>query len=162
VAGAAIPSNRQYGNEAGHPAPQRVRVALGALWFGLFGGPLAWSVQTLVNTPVAAHGCFPRLEPLDVPTIGNVSGIAFVVSIFAILTCLAALAVAVRTWSRTRGEQQESAGSGRGHDPGTALAETGEGRTRFMALSGVLTSLTFLVLIVIHTASIFLVSPCAS
>ena len=156
---AAVPATSR---ESGHPAPQRVRVALASLWFGIFGGPVAWSIQTLVNTPVAAHGCFPRLEPLDKPVIGSVSGIAFVVSLFAIVACLAALGVSVRTWSRTRAERQESAGSGRQHDPGTALAETGEGRTRFMALCGVLASLTFLVLVVIHAASIFLVSPCAS
>lgn len=163
--GVPYPTDAGYragATRTGHPAPARRNVALAALWFGLAGGPAAWSVQTLVNLPVAAHGCFPRLEPLDHPAIGNVSGIAFVVSIFAIVVCLAAVAISVRTWLRTRGEQQESAGSGRRHDAGTALAETGEGRTRFMALCGMLTSLTFLVLIVVHAASIFIVSPCAS
>ena len=160
--GVALPRGGRAAESAGHPAPARVRVSLAALWFGIFGGPVAWSVQTLINLPVASHGCFPRLEPLDHPVIGNVSGITFVVSVFAILTCLAATAVSVRTWLRTRGEHQESAGSGRHHDAATALAETGEGRTRFMALSGVLASLTFLVLTIVQTASIFLVSPCAS
>jgi hypothetical protein len=163
--GIPYPANANFrGNESqsGHPAPARGAVSLAALWFGLLGGPLGWSIQTLVNLPVASHGCFPRLEPLDHPGNGNVSGIAFVVSIFAALICLAALGVAVRTWARTRGEQQPASGSGQRHEPGTALTETGEGRTRFMALCGVLTSLTFLVLIAVHMASIFIVSPCAS
>ncbi len=160
----SIPAGARYAAAAssGHPAPARRTVSLAALWFGLAGGPAAWSIQTLVNLPVASHGCFPRLEPLDQPAIGNVSGIVFAVSVFAILVCLAAVAVAVRSWSRTRGEQHEATGSGRQHAPAAALAETGEGRTRFMALCGVLTSLAFLILIAVHAASIFIVSPCAS
>jgi len=160
--GAVLPRGSQTATGSSHPAPDRVRVSLPALWFGIFGGPFAWSLQTLVNLPVASHGCFPRLEPLDHPVIGNVSGITFIVSLFAVLACLAATSVSARTWSRTRGEHQESAGSGRHHDAATALAETGEGRTRFMALSGILASLTFLVLTIVQAASIFLVSPCAS
>jgi hypothetical protein len=143
-----------------HPAPERVRVGLPALWFGLYGGPLAWSVQTLVNLPIAAHGCFPRLEPLSSPAT-NASRIAvIVVSIAALCVCVAAAVVAYRSWTRTREEQQGGAGSARTRAPANALAETGEGRTRFMALAGLLTSLTFLVVSLVHTASIFLVTPC--
>ncbi len=160
--GVVLPRGARPKSEPRHPAPDRVRVSLAALWFGIFGGPVAWSIQTLVNLPIASHGCFPRLEPLDHSVIGNVAGITFVVSVFAIVLCLAATSVSSRTWLRTRGEHQESAGSGRHHDAATALAETGEGRTRFMALSGVLASLTFLILTIVQTASIFLVSPCAS
>lgn len=159
--GVALPRGGRA-ESTGHPAPARARVPLGALWFGIFGGPVAWSIQTLVNLPVASHGCFPRLEPLDHPVIGNVSGITFIVGVFAVIVCVAAAAVSTRTWLRTRGEHQESAGSSREHANATALAETGEGRTRFMALSGVLASLTFLVLTLVQTASVFLVSPCAS
>ena len=146
---------------ATHPAPARTHVALGALWFGLFGGPAAWSVQTLVNLPVASHGCFPRLQPLSLPIVGGLRGIAFTVSIIALLVCAAALATAFRSWSRTRHEHQSAAGSASEHTAAQALAETGEGRTRFMALSGVVLSLTFLLGSLVHTASLFLVSPCA-
>ena len=145
--------------EAAHPAPHRTHVPLGALWFGLFGGFIAWTVQTLVNLPVAAHGCFPRLEPLDRPVIA-VRSAAFVVSILVILVCAAALFVAWRTWSRTREEHQGSSGSGTAEKPFAALLETGEGRTRFMALSGVLTSSVFLLVTVVHAAAILMVRPC--
>ena len=144
-----------------HPAPARAHVALPALWFGLFGGPVAWSIQTLVNLPIASHGCFPRLSPLESP-ITAVRGIAFFVSLLALAVCVAAATVAFRSWSRLRREHQEGAGRGREHPPAAALAETGEGRTRFMALCGILTSLTFLVVSLVHTAAVFLVSPCWS
>lgn len=142
-----------------HPAPERHQVTPFALWFGLIGGPAAWSVQTLINLPVSAHSCFPRMFPLEVPATGALRGVLFVVSIAAIIVCIAALATAVRGWQRTRHEHQSGAGKGSRHDRGTALAETGEGRTRFMTAAGALTSLTFLFVSAAHTAVVFLIAP---
>lgn len=149
------------GGHTGHPAPQRGHVSLVALWFGIFAAPVAWSVQTLVNFPVAAHGCFPQLEPLTDPRTA-VRGIAFAVSIIVLAIGAAALAVSFRAWMRTRGEHHDASGEGRDHTAQTAALETGEGRTRFMALSGVLTSIVFLLLSLVHVASLFLVGPCGS
>jgi hypothetical protein len=161
MASTVASSDDTHGGEgSAHPAPARGRVALWALWFGLFGGPVAWSVQTLVNFPVAAHGCFPRLEPLASP-ISGVRGVAFAVSVLALLVCLAAAAVAWRTWTRTREEHQAGSGRGASDGAGTALLETGEGRTRFMALAGVLASVMFLIVSAAHTAVVLLVPPCA-
>jgi hypothetical protein len=145
----------------GHPAPERARVSSPALWFGLFGGPVAWSLQTIVNLAVAAHGCFPQLEPIASP-VTPIRGIAFAVSVLAVIVCVAATAVAARSWARTRHEQHEAAGTGGAHAPAAALMETGEGRTRFMALAGVLTSATFLVVSALHAAAVFIVLPCAA
>lgn len=145
---------------AGHPAPARTEVRGSALWFGIFAGPAAWSVQTLVNLSVASHGCYPRLEPLDSP-VTSVRAIAFTLSIGAIVVCLLALAVSSRSWSRSRGEHHRATGKASAHDPSTTLMETGEGRTRFMALCGVLTSATFLVLVLVHTAAVLWLVPCA-
>ena len=145
---------------AGHPAPARGHVTPRALWFGLFGAPAAWSVQTLVDLPLVAHSCFPRLYPLRSPLLGGLRGIAFVVGLAAVAVCVAATAVAWQSWRRTRGEHQEGSGRGREHAPSSALLETGEGRTRFMALSGVLAGVTFLIASVAQTATILLVGPC--
>jgi len=147
--------------EAGHPAPARGNVALWTLWFGFLGAPLGWTLQTLANTAVASHGCYPQLFPLDKPLTGGMRGILFVISIVAIAAAVAALAVSFSTWRRTNSEHQEKSGNAaRGHDQSTAALETGEGRTRFMAMSGVLTSIVFLVVILAHTAAIFVVIPC--
>jgi len=143
-----------------HPAPARGHVALGALWFGLFGGPAAWTVQTLVDLPLASHACFPRLEPLATPVLHGLQGIVLAVSIAAVLISLAATLVAWRSWSRTRAEQQQGAGKGSDHDHPSALLETGEGRTRFMALSGLLLSVTFVLVTAAQLATVLLVAPC--
>jgi hypothetical protein len=142
-----------------HPAPDRHRVTPSALWFGLLGAPAAWSVQTLVDLPVSAHACFPRIFPLAAPATGALRGILFVVSLAAIIVSVAALRAAVLGWQATREEHQSGTGKGGRHDRGTALAETGEGRTRFMAAAGVLASLTFLFVNLAQTAVVFLVVP---
>jgi hypothetical protein len=148
-------------SEAGHPAPARGNVALWTLWFGFLGAPLGWSLQALANTAVASHGCYPGLYPLSSPTTGGMRGILFVISLVAIVAGVAALVVSLSTWRRTNDEHQEKSGAGsRSHNQSTAALETGEGRTRFMALSGVLTSIVFLIVIIAHTAAVFVVSPC--
>lgn len=146
----------------GHPAPARDNVALWTLWFGFLGAPIAWSVQTLANTAVASHGCYPQLFPLSSPVTGGMRGILFGISVAAIIAALAALSVSFSTWRRTRSEHQEKSGEdARRHNRSTAALETGEGRTRFMALSGVLTSIVFLIVILAHTVAVFVVIPCA-
>lgn len=147
--------------EAGHPAPARGSVALWTLWFGFLGAPLGWSLQSLANTAVASHGCYPSLYPLSAPQTGGMRGILFVISLVAIVLGTAALVMSFSTWRRTNNEHQEKSGEGaRGHNQSTAALETGEGRTRFMALSGVLTSIVFLIVILAHTAAVFVMTPC--
>jgi hypothetical protein len=148
--------------EAGHPAPERGRVPARMLWFGLVGGPAAWSVQTLVNLPLASHACFPALFPLATSETPGLRGLVFVVSIAAVLVSVAAAACAWRAWTRTRNEHQDNSGHAQIHSRRAAVLETGEGRTRFMALAGVLTSFTFILVSVIHLSSVFLVTPCGS
>jgi len=144
-----------------HPAPSRNKVGRFGLWFGLFGGPAAWTLQTLINLPLASHACFPQLEPLSSPVVESVRGLAFTVGTLSVIVCILAVGVAWRTWSRTREEHQGSSGAGATHTNLTALLETGEGRTRFMAQSGLMTSMLFLLVTVVNTITIFIVPPCA-
>jgi hypothetical protein len=148
--------------QTGHPAPARSQVRSSVLWFGLFGGPVAWSVQTLVNLPVASHACYPRLFPLNAPAIGGLRGIVFLVSLLAVIVTLAATASALRAWRFTRHEHQQSSGKANKNRPEASALETGEGRTRFMAVAGLLTSITFVLVTLVHLSAVFLVTPCAA
>src|SRR5919107_1145218 len=109
-----VPSDGQppATHPAAHPAPARGHVSLAALWFGLAGAPAAWSVLTLVNLPLASHGCFPRLYPLAAPVTGGLRGLAAVVGFAALAVCVAATAVSWSMWRRTRGEHQQGSGQG--------------------------------------------------
>jgi len=136
-----------------HPAPARNSIALGTLWFGLFGAAVAWSVQLLVDYVVAAHSCFPQLYPLDTPTMGRAPlwWITVIVSVLMLVVGVLGGLAAVRSWSATRHETG-------GHTQ-WAL-DTGEGRTRFMATAGLVTSAIFVVAMLVNTASAIVVRPC--
>jgi hypothetical protein len=135
-----------------HPAPARRLVALPLLWTGLFAGPAIWSVQIMVGYALLAHACFPGSHPVATPTSGAAWWLALAVSIVAILVTLGALIVAIRSWKRMRAER-----AGREQ---TAL-EAGEGRTRFMALGGVLLSSLFLLGVILNSVALFIIPLCS-
>ncbi len=137
----------------GHPAPARGSVSSFQIWFGLFGGAAAWTVQLIVNYAIAAHGCYPRYVPLAVPVTGQASfSISLVaISILATVIGIAALLVAITAWRHTSGET-----GGEAH----WLLDTGEGRTRFMAAAGIMTSAVFLLSILFHFAAVIFLGHC--
>jgi len=134
-----------------HPSPQRDRVGAWAIWFGILGAPVAWSVQQLVNPTILAHGCFPHDVPLTDSIWANARTVTTLVELVCIAVCVAAGAVAWRSWQRTREEKP-----GSGHH----LIEAGEGRSRFMAMVGLICSGLFLAAVLFATAVLYMVAPC--
>ena len=134
-----------------HPSPQRSRVSLWAMWFAILGAPVAWSVQQLVNPPMFAHGCFPHDVPLTDSIWSNTRTVATLVEVVALAVCILAGAIAWRSWQRTRDEKP-----GSGHH----LLEAGDGRSRFMAMVGLISSGLFLLTVVVATAMLYMVPPC--
>ena len=130
---------------AGHPSPHRHRVRLGALVFGLSGGPAAWSVAWMVSVVLAQEACHPGTAPLSVPAFGGVHAALVVLNATACVVTILSGLVAYRSWIATREEH-----------PGTSqtLLEIGEGRTRFMAMAGLLTSAGFLLAILFGVPAI--------
>jgi hypothetical protein len=133
-----------------HPAPARARVALAALVFGAAAAPFFWNLHLLTSVAVTSHACFPGREPLASP-IWSVWWITFALAVFGILVSIAALVVSVRSWHETRGEKPGSA---------THLVSSGDGRTRFIAMCGILTSCLFLVALGFAMLAIFLAPIC--
>jgi len=136
---------------APHPSPHRDRVNTWALWFGLFGGPLFWSLQELVNYSITAHFCFPQALPLTAPTFGGTWWVALVVDIAALIGALVAGVVAWHSWSLSKGEHHGSHG---------VLLDAAEGRTRFMASAGMLSSGLFALAIILSSFALFIVPAC--
>lgn len=137
--------------DAAHPAPLRHRVSVWALWFGLFGAPLVWSLQILIGYAFDSHGCFPHRRPLATPVFSWLWTLQLVVGLVCLAIALAAAVVAWRAWQSTYDER------GGDHE---RLLEVGEGRTRFMAFAGVLVSVLFALGVVLNLIPMFLVPAC--
>jgi hypothetical protein len=138
-------------SETPHPAPHRTRARLFWLWFGIFAAPLAWNLQLLIGSAVSGHVCYPALDPLGPQAGGQFPWQMGVVDVLCIVVALVALAVSVVHWRRVHEEKQ----GGGGH-----LLDQGEGRTRFMAMLGILNSLLFLVALLFASAHLFFFPPC--
>ena len=136
---------------AAHPAPAEHRVALGALWFGLFGAPVVWSIQLMLNYGLVAYSCFPGSEPRTTPLFGGLRITVLVAGVVALAIALAAGITAWRSWRATRHEHPGS------HE---ALLEVGEGRTRFMALAGMLVSGLFVLGVIMNAIPLFIMPLC--
>jgi hypothetical protein len=131
-----------------HPAPHRDRVGRLAIAFGLGAAPAAWGVQLLFNASLASHACFPKDVPLAAPSWTSVTSVVVAIAILALVICLFATLVAWRSWLRTATER-----------PGSAhhLLESGDGRTRFLAMAGMMSGALFsiaIVLTVLNTAGV--------
>ena len=122
-----------------------------ALWFGVFGGPLFWSLQELVNYTITAHFCFPRALPLAAPSFGGTWTVALVVEIAALIGALVAGLASWRSWRLTKGEAEREHG---------AVLDTAEGRTRFIAYAGMLSSGLFALAIILSGFALFIVPAC--
>jgi len=134
-----------------HPSPHRARAPLPALVFGLVGGPAAWFIQLLVSFGLGQEACYPKAVPLSAPAFGGLATALPVMEVAAILIALAAAITAYICWRRSRGER-----AGGGH----RLVDIGEGRSRFMAMAGILTSLGFAGAIVFTLPAILAVRGC--
>lgn len=134
-----------------HPAPRRGIVPLPTLWFGIFGAPIAWALQLIVDYSLVAHYCYPRDVPLDTPPFGALRVTGILVSVALVLIGVAALLTAVHSWGKAR----------HGHDrEHHELLEVGEGRARFMAFGGVLLSAMFLFALLMTALPLFTNSLC--
>jgi hypothetical protein len=134
-----------------HPAPHRSRVSLTALFFGLAAAPAAWNAQLLFSTGLSGHACYPRDEPLALPIWGNLWWTLLWIGVASLSLAIVGGLVSWRNWRLTFDEA-----------PGSAhhLLSVGEGRTRFIAMMGIITSLVFGLAVIFATACVFTIPLC--
>jgi hypothetical protein len=144
------------GLQAEHPSPHRDAVGAFPLWFALVAAPAAWGLHESIAFGFASHACFPnhipRTEVLD--GWGWLWPLLLAVNLLALVVALSAGAVAWRNWQRTREE------SSRGPEKSGELLEAGEGRVRFMAIWGILSSMGFSLAIAADIVAVLVVPIC--
>lgn len=124
-----------------HPAPAREKVSGTGLLIPLVAAPLAWSIAELLDYGMTELSCDPSGPyALSVTHPHFWAGVA---SMLALALALAAAVWGFLLWRRTAGEHE-----GRGRH----LVDIGEGRTRFLAMTALLTGAGF-ALVVLFTGA---------
>ena len=136
--------------EVGSPVP-RPRVSLAAIAFGILAGPTAWGLALLSLYAIASHNCFSGDMPREIALWNNEWLLAAIAGA-ALAVCIVAGLVSYRFWRDTYGERFDWA----------RLIQFGEGRSRFLAMWGALTSLLFAILMVVSLVSLVVVPSCGS
>jgi hypothetical protein len=131
-----------------HPVANRYRVGLLALAFGVAAAPLAWNIELLVGVALSGHQCYPGYVPQASPSWGGTWWFLLALSLAAIVLGISGALVSWRSWTRT-------------HDEHPSPAHSGEGRNRFLALCGMLTSGLFLVALLFTLAMVLMVPLCS-
>jgi hypothetical protein len=135
----------------GHPAPLREAVAPGLLAFAVLAAPVAWSLEVLVNLAVASPACYPKDHPLTAPLVTGTASALTCVQIAVFAVGIAGSVASAFCWWRTRGERQGGANT---------LVEIGEGRTRFLAMCGLMLSTVFLVAMIFTATAVAMIRLC--
>jgi hypothetical protein len=139
-------------HQVGHPAAQRERVGLLTLGIAVFGAPLLWLVQLVLSYMLASYACYPQWSPLRTPLWTGLWTMLLVIGALALAGAIGSWLLAWRAWRKTRSEQ---------HGSHQGLLDVGEGRTRFVAMCGMLMSGGFFVVLLFTTATtLFLVPAC--
>ncbi len=122
--------NTEASSNTPSPAPHAEKVALGESFFALFGGPSAWLLQLCGGFALASQPCFLDGERRWLPRLGTqwTWSVLLALMSIAVIVALCALLISWRAYRRTRFEQP-----GDHHQ----VMEVGAGRTRFLALWGI-------------------------
>lgn len=133
-----------------HPAPHRDRAPYVSLAFGLFAAPIGWALHLLVNYSIAGQNCVGASAAATASAQGAHS-VILLIDLAAVILSVVAGAVAYDLWKKTREEK-----AGDAH----RLVQAGEGRTRFLALCGILTSILFGLAVIVDVLGILVGPPC--
>lgn len=132
-------------------APETRRIAFILLLFGATIAPIFWLGQLMLGYWVTAFGCYPGDHPVPLASPQALVNILIAFDIVALIACAAGAAVSWRSWRRS-----EDAKSG-----SRQALNIRAGRTRFLAIWGLMSSLWFFGAILFNTIASLTVPPCA-
>ncbi|MEO6137812.1 MAG: hypothetical protein ABIP11_03990 [Luteimonas sp.] len=129
-------------DDVSDPAPQRHLVAGWKLWAGLLLAPLAFSLQVVASYTIGSDMCSAGGAPLPWLVVVNIT------------TALLAGFGMFIAWSNWHVTRRESGGDVH------QSADRGDGRTRFMALFGLIWSALSLLAVVVQVLALVYFGPC--
>ncbi|HEY4276043.1 MAG TPA: hypothetical protein VGM68_11195 [Rhizomicrobium sp.] len=121
------------------PAPETREPRFLWLLFGCTAAPLFWLGQMMLGYGVTAYVCYPGGHPVSLASGGPLFVALLLMDAIALTACAAGAAVSWRAWRRLR---------------------PGEGRNRFLALWGVMSSLWFFAAILFNVFASIMVPAC--
>ena len=135
------------------PAPEGDRVGLGQMAFAIIAAPLAWFILVCAGEALADEPCFPYGHRYSAPLAGLEWTWPALIALLSacVLVSIAAIGVAWRTYHATRSEEAHTR---------AGLLDEGVGRTRFMALWGLLYSVGFCAATLFSLASYIALPRC--
>ena len=142
------------GYDLQHPAPLADRAPKWLLFTALLAPPIAWFIELCTAYGLTSEACFTR----EVPLPGGLSLLAWVwplslgLNLFALALAAIGVAASFWMWLRVRNEMPHSFG----------LLEAGQGRTRFLAVSGIWTGAWFAIDILFGTIGFVEVATCGN
>jgi hypothetical protein len=143
----------RHGGREDHPAPARHRVGARALWFGVLGAPAAWSAHTVIATSINSSACIVDRDataPAGVQAGTVIWIVLLVLSVTLLVVAVSGLVTSIMNWrSTTRAEVGKE-----------ELLDIGEGRTRFMAMGGILLGAIFSLLLVFNSIAVLIAPQC--
>ncbi len=133
-----------------HPAPHRHAVSFALLVLALVATPCLWGVRLVTNYALDSHFCFPGDARRNaVP--GWVWPTLLGIDVLVLLLAVAATLISYRNYQATRTELAA---------PCAPLIEIGEGRTRFLALWGLMIGVGFVVAMLFDLVALWVVPAC--
>jgi hypothetical protein len=111
--------------------------------------PLFWAGQVMLSYFVTAEGCYPGDGPRPGMPAASLQAAIWAFDMVALAAAVTGGVISLLSWRRL----------GHGHE---AVVATGEGRTRFLILWGLYSSLWFFFAILFNAIASLMVPPCAN
>jgi hypothetical protein len=129
------------------PPPRQVGKT--PLLLALLAAPVAWSLHLLLNYGFTSHYCFPGLTLHGPAGLGWLWPVTIAIDLIAIAICVLAALLSYRNWREAPRVL-----------PVDAEVETGEGRSRFLALWGMMTSALLAAAIIFDFVGLWVLPLC--
>jgi hypothetical protein len=132
-------------------APETRTVHFLTLLFGAAAAPIFWAGQIMLGYAVTAFACYPGDHPVQVNFGAALFSTVLAFDMVALVACAAGGLVSWLSWRKVRH------GASHRH-----ILHTGEGRDRFLAMWGIMSSLWFFFAVLFNTIASLTVTPCLS